>query len=116
MKAEKALQLVTEYARLNKAIKACKPAIGHYLDLCPTNHLADWYAKPEPAEYETTNYDVPVMISPTGEWLEIGEDQHLECPVCYAAHLVVQERKALKKQFATVKRSISLASEKEPVQ
>lgn len=107
MKPEKALELVNSYARLTKAIKACKPAISNHLDKCEVNHLTDWYAKPTPAEYETTNYDVPVMISPAGEWLEVGEEQRLECPACYAAHLVVQERKAMRKQLAAVKRSMS---------
>jgi hypothetical protein len=107
MTPEKALQLVTKYAILTRSIKECKPAIRLHLDKCDVNHLADWYAKPEPADYETTNYDVPVMISPPGEWLDIGEDQHLECQHCYAAHLVVRERKAMRKQLAIVKRSMS---------
>lgn len=108
MKPEKALELVTSYATLTRAIKAFKPAIGAHLDKCDVKHIGDWYANPEPADYETHGYDVPVMITQSGEWLEIGEKQRLECEHCYAAHLVVQERKAMRKKLVNVKRSMSL--------
>lgn len=107
MTPAKAIELVNKYATLTRSIKECKPLIGNYLDKCEFNHLRGWYAKLEPADYETTNYDVPVMITPSGEWLEVGENQRIECPICYAAHLVVQERKSMRKQLAIVKRSMS---------
>jgi hypothetical protein len=124
MKPEKALELVGKYSRLTHAIGACKKRIGDELDKCPglkgfrleviwtesfdeeliqvpsgraqgdqVTHLAGWYAKDygEPGEFGYEPFTV-------------GEgDEETDCPHCFAAHLIVQERKALRKQLATVK-------------
>lgn len=119
MKPEKALELVTRYAALTKAIKDAKREIGESLSNCKgvsgnrlvadpfrhvevdaknreiDLHLVQWYT-PERGEWGSV------------EWAEIGaEDQGQECPHCYAAHLAVQKRKEAKKQLAIVKRSMS---------
>lgn len=118
MTPEKALDLVGKYSRLTHSIAACKKRIAVELDKCPgqagrrlgwadpmdpdailqcdTNdetHLAAWYAKDygEPGEYGFERFTV-------------GEgDEPDECPACYAAHLIVQERKDLRRQLSYVK-------------
>ena len=119
MKPEKALELVGRYARLTHSIAACKKRIGDELEKCPgqagrrnspwisqvdgsilstfdnsdETHLAAWYAKDygEPGEFGFERFTV-------GE-----DDEEADCPNCFAAHLIVQERKALRKQLSTVK-------------
>jgi hypothetical protein len=123
MKPEKALELVGRYARLTHSIAACKKRIAAELDKCPgqagrrlgtytdltdvevfgvvdasdETHLAAWYAKDygEPGEFGFERFTV-------------GEgDEATDCPHCFAAHLIVQERKALRKQLSTVKGSMT---------
>lgn len=59
-------------------------------------HLKVWYGK----DYgDTEDHGCPVFVHFT-----VGEgDEEEECRHCYAAHLVVQERKQLRKQLAAVK-------------
>lgn len=125
MTPAKALELVGRYARLTKAINGCKKRIGEHLDMCPglngkrleviyeaafdggpevgliegwhrptdaaiadqDTHLKTWYAKERDDEGRIT----------------FGEVVDDECPHCYAAHLVIQARKQLRKQLAAVK-------------
>ena len=123
MKPEKALELVTRYADLNRKIKACKKAIGDSIELCngisgnrnkfdhhgfimhhrdldskgrdTDVHLHDWYTPEQTDQY---GYD----------YLEISaEEQGVECPHCYQAHLKIQERKILRVEFGHVKRAMS---------
>jgi hypothetical protein len=63
-------------------------------------HLKVWYGK----EYgETEDHGCPVFVHFT-----VGEgDEEEECPHCYAAHLIVQERKGLRRQLAAVKGAMS---------
>lgn len=121
MTPEKALELVGKYARLNKSIAVKKKEIGRHLDRCnglsgkrndpffsretdaknreTDLHLADWYT-PTTGE----SWDSP-------HWESITADEHgKECPHCYAAHLAIEERKQLRKEFGIVKRSISRAT------
>lgn len=120
MNAEKALELVGKYSRLTHSIAACKKRIAAELDSCPgqagrrlgradpadgdsiprsvydssdETHLAAWYAKDygEPGEFGFERFTV-------------GEgDEEADCAHCFAAHLIVQERKALRKQLAAIK-------------
>lgn len=116
MTPDKALELVGRYARLTKQIRASKSRIGDNLELCngllgfrheigedgfPTQrsaddqdtHLKDWYAA-------DMSDDGPL-------WRGIGEEERAECPHCYAAHVVIRERKALRHQLAGVKAAIT---------
>lgn len=128
MKPETAVSLVGRYARLTLAIKGCKARIGAELDKCrglkgfrldveteacgwmhvaagdPTKaaqedqetHLKTWYAK-DYGDWE--DHGVPTFVR-----FRIGSgDEPDECPACYAAHLIVQERKGLRRQLAYVK-------------
>lgn len=131
MTPAKALELVERYSRLHHAIAGCKPRIGDHLEQChgqkgyrketefhcgfdgngsfeaPTRrsdddqetHLPLWY-KP------TINAD---DYEPELRYRDIGSAEQAECPHCFAAHLVIQERKALKRQFAAVKGAFSRA-------
>jgi hypothetical protein len=119
MSPDKALELVGRYARLTHFIKDCKKRIAAELDKCPgqagrrlgtykdlsdtdvfgvvdmsdETHLAAWYSKDygENGEFGFERFTV-------------GEgDEPDECPACYAAHLIVQERKELRRQLAHVK-------------
>lgn len=119
MAPEKALELVGRYARLTHSIAACKKQIAAELVKCPgqagrrlgtymdwtdveafgvvdpsdETHLAAWYAK----DYgEHGEFGFERFIVGHG-------DEPDECAHCFAAHLIVQERKALRKQLATVK-------------
>lgn len=128
MKPQTAVDLVGKYARLTHAIKACKGRIGAELDKCPglkgfrleratercdwlhimvgdstkaaqddqDTHLSVWYSK-DYGEWEDRG--VPTFVR-----FDIGSgDEPEECPACYAAHLIVQERKAMRRQLASVK-------------
>ena len=131
MTPAKALELVERYSRLHAAIRGCAPRIGEHLELChgqkgfrkeewsvsiganyvalPTErasqdqetHLPLWYS---PEVVEETQYTEGGL-----RYRDIGPKEHVECPHCYAAHLVIQERKALKRQFAAVKGAMTRA-------
>ena len=129
MSPAKALELVERYSRLHLAIKACKQRIGEQLEKCqgqngwrketetyrfedadwtaPTErattdetHLPLWY-RPEVVEYDHGSpYEPPEVRN---VYREIGAKEQAECPHCYAAHLVIQERKAMRRQLSAVK-------------
>ena len=114
MKPETALKLVSDYSALTRAIRDCKKELAETLSACPgpnpprmksqgmndpaTNHLDGWYT-PE------------TIVDHWGEeqldYLEIGDDQREECPHCYAAHLTIQKRKALRRRLGSVKSSMT---------
>jgi hypothetical protein len=118
MKPEKALELVRRYAALNRSMKSIKTQIGEHLSKCKGHsgmrldphystgeidskgreldvHLTGWYT-PERGEYgSTTFHDIN------------AEEQGIECPHCYEAHLLIQQRKLIRKEFGSVKSQIS---------
>lgn len=70
-------------------------------------HLRLWYT-PDVVEYDRGSpYEPPEVRN---EYLEIGAEEQAECPHCYAAHLVIQERKSMKRQLAAVKGAFSKAT------
>ncbi|HEU6454003.1 MAG TPA: hypothetical protein VN201_00910 [Roseateles sp.] len=132
IKPETAVDLVGKYARLTHAIKACKGRIGVELDKCPglkgkrlerATEYCDWLCvmpgDPTKAAQDDQDTHLKVWYSKDyGEWEDhgyphfrrftIGEgDEPEECPACYAAHLIVQERKALRSQLAHVKAAMT---------
>ena len=130
MSPDQALELVGRYARLTHSIKACKKRIAAELDKCPglkgkrlgvatercdwmhiipgfltkeaqddqNTHLSVWYGK-EYGELIDRNWYDPIFMRYAIE----AHDEGAECPACYAAHLIVQERKELRRQLAHVK-------------
>lgn len=121
MKPETALALVLRYSELTKGIKAAKARIGDHMEACKGRsgkrnqidpvtydiqlreedekgrdkdlHLWYWY-QPEYGGNE----------EPEVFYEEILAKKHgIECPHCYAAHLVIQDRKTMRKQLAHVK-------------
>lgn len=114
MKADKALELVGKYARLTRAISACKPRIGACLDKCAgatgKRLLLDEYGcnqYPNDEDQEThlkgwySDYTYDYQDDP--HWVGIGADQLAECEHCWAAHQVIKERRELRRQLAGVK-------------
>jgi hypothetical protein len=101
MTPDKALNLVKRYAFLTHAIKGCKQRIGDCLDCCPEHggHLGDWYMRPDPAQIDEYGR---IEIA-EGEWLTPGPEQAEECRACYEAHVIVQERKAMRRQLSYIK-------------
>lgn len=118
MKPEKALALVHRYAELNRSMKDISARIGQRLAQCNGYsgrrndphystgkidskgreldvHLTNWYT-PERGEYGTHEYH------------DIGLEEHgAECCHCYEAHLLIQQRKLIRKEFGNVKSQIS---------
>lgn len=134
MKPETALELVGRYARLTREIKACAARIGAELDKCEglrgfrleTEHHPEQDAGPllgvlaaydEPTERASKDQDTHLKTwyehegYPVGydDWqrFTVGEDEEQECPHCYAAHLIVQERKELRRKLAGVKAAMT---------
>lgn len=128
MRPETALHLVGQYARLTREIKLCKKQIGEALDKCrglkgwrlETETNPGWPANEvfegsppfeEPTDRSQTDQDTHLKgwyTPETGDedgpqWLPIGPDEQAECPACYAAHLLIQRRKELRKSLAAVK-------------
>lgn len=131
MSAAIAPELVRRYAELTEAIKTCKQGIGAALELCPgvkghrhevetpipcimggkafvfgpsqskraiddVTHLSEWYRPITDKDGETG-------------WTEVTPEHALECPHCYAAHLLTQDRKAQRRRLSTVKAQITKA-------
>jgi hypothetical protein len=118
MSPDKALELVQRYARLNRDLKDTGRNIGDRLLQCKgisgkrqdnleqifeldhkgrelDVHLTHWY-KPEVGEYgRVTFHDID------------AEEHGAECCHCYEAHLLIQQRKALRKEFGQVKGAMS---------
>lgn len=108
-----AIELVSRYAELTQSIADCKPKIADALERCPgfnghrlevggpfkmptdrsrndVTHLSEWYAADRDDEGRL-------------EFMEVTDVEAETCPHCYAAHLVIQERKGLRRQLGTVK-------------
>ena len=128
MTPDKAKELIQEYADVNRKIKDTKSQIGSALDKCqgisgkrkngisldfedsePTHdskgrelnlHLTQWYT-PYVDDYNELEYN------------EITEEHGVQCPHCYAAHLLIQDRKKLRKRFGTIKGMMSRTKESE---
>jgi hypothetical protein len=128
MKPATALRLVGQYARLTREIKLCGKQIGSALDKC--RGLKGWRLETEtnpgwPATEDfggSPPFETPTDRSQTDQdthlkewysmvdcgdddrcWQSITPKHEAECPACYAAHLVIQRRKELRKSLAAVK-------------
>jgi len=128
MKPETAIKLVHQYSTLTKQIKALKASIGDNMDKCKgfsgkrgtlgeilcfnqpriedsrgrekDVHLWTWYT---PEVIEETQYTDGGLV-----YQEITAATHgAECQHCYAAHLAIQERKAARKSFGSVKAAMT---------
>lgn len=111
-----AVELIVRYSFLTKAIKAATLEIGNHLNECSGMsgkrntdsderktdkknhetdlHLHDWYT-PEIVEYGGCS------------WLDIDEECKEQCPHCYAAHQVIQQRKEYRLKLGHVKRAMT---------
>jgi len=119
MTPKKAMFLVLRYAELNRSIKTKTKEIGGHLDKCSrkgadayvnvdekgrdkSTHLWEWY---QPF------IDEDSVIRGRAIYQDITKrHEGAECPHCYAAHLVIQERKLEKRKFGIIKGQISRAS------
>jgi hypothetical protein len=117
MKPEKALELVTRYAVLTKAIKDAKREIGENLSNCkgvsgnrlvgdPFRHV-EVDAKNREIDLHLVQWYTPERTEFDYEYFEISIDQQEECAHCYAAHLAVQKRKAARKSLGAVKAAMT---------
>ena len=130
MTPERAKELIQEYADVNRKIKDTKSQIGSALDKCqgisgkrkngisldfedsePTHdskgreldlHLTQWYTP----RY-TPDWDDEVYLKIT------AKEHGVQCPHCYAAHLLIQDRKKLRRRFGTIKGTMSRTKESE---
>lgn len=139
MKPDRALELVLRYSQIKRAIAACGPRICAEVEKChgqngyrhevvhhpavdhgvfgfidahdePTEramkeetHLAMWYSK-DYGEWEGYDY----------RRFTVGDDgEDEQCPHCFAAHLIVQERKELRRQLGRVTSAMTRATPKE---
>lgn len=132
IKPETAVDLVGKYARLTLAIKGCKARIGAELDKCPglkgkrlevATERCDWLhiIPGDPTKEAQDDQDTHLKLwysKDYGEWEDhgyphfrrftIGDgDEAEECPACYAAHQIVQERKVLRGQLGHVKAAMT---------
>jgi len=114
MTPEKALDLVTRYSELTRSIKACTEGIKEQLSACPMqsqgtkagkdeHHLFKWYT-PEITE---GNEYVDSKIIYTDLTLGV---HGAECEHCFRAHLHIQNRKAYRRQLASVKGAMTKAT------
>jgi len=132
MKPETAIDLVNRYSRLTKAIAACRRRIGEHLDLCnglkgfrreTEHHEASHHPEPlgtieaydAPTDRSMQDQDTHLKgwydgsgraVRYDGEYapIEVHKD---ECPHCWAAHCVVEERKVLRRQLGAVKATMT---------
>ena len=134
MKPEKALELVHRYSELQWAIRACKSHIAMHLDSCKgldskrlerrkscevdpwqyvgeidsgenekQTHLREWY-RPD-FEHGDGWYKGYIDVEMVAD----------ECIHCYAAHMQIQKRKELRKQFGFVKAAMTRTTPKPTV-
>jgi len=132
MTPDKALELVGKYSRLTRAITLCKSRIGENLDKCPGLRgkrlelfkvgafdageaigFIEAYEMPTDAAMEDQETHLKFWyerdMGDDGRY-SYGEPDADECQHCYAAHLVVQERKQLRRKLAAVKGSMTRAT------
>lgn len=128
MKPEKALELVVRFSALTQALRGIPTRIGDSLEHC--KGLKGFRNETEPQEFagetiqlptERSNEDCDTHLKGwytpdvsygydgdgTLVYTEVGENERAECPHCYAAHLVIQERKALRRQLGAVKAAMT---------
>ena len=125
MKAETALNLVASYSKLTRGIKDAKKRIGESLEQCKgysgkrgdVGEFGSWMpprgeedSKGREKDVHLWTWYTPDMQGDHGEYPvyeELGEWSGEECPHCYAAHLAIQERKALRKSLGSVKAAMT---------
>ena len=128
MTPDKALQLVHRYSELQWAIRACQGYIAEALDKCEgldgkrlerrkaweqsidvievmdseenekRTHLRQWYS-PDMSDYGPS-------------YIDVNHAHGEECIHCYAAHCQIQKRKALRRQFGSVKAAMTRTTPK----
>ena len=130
MSPETALDLVGRYARLTLAIKDCKRRIGAELDKCKglkgfrleavvhpgfdggpeVGFISDYREMTQRASNDQDThlkywYEKPGAEDDWGEYRRyvISDEEADECAHCFAAHLIVRERRALRLQLGHVK-------------
>ncbi len=126
MTPDKALALVQRYSELHWSIQAARARIARHLDACPgikgkrqekdpewggmshdamadEIHLKEWY-RPGLRDDGCGGAEE--------HWPTPGEEQRAECPHCFAAHLVVKERKAARRQLGAVKAAMTRTTPK----
>ena len=114
MTPKKALDLVTRYSELTRAINACTEGIKEQLSACPLqsqrtvdgkdgHHLFKWYT-PEITEGNEYVDSKRIYTEPT---LEVHGS---ECEHCFRANLHIQNRKTFRRQLASVKGAMTKAS------
>lgn len=128
MQAAKALELVMRFSALTQAIKSMPTRIGDELEKC--HGLKGFRHETEPQEFagetlhlptERSNgdsethlkgwYTPDVSYGCDGEgnlvYTDVGEEERAECPHCYAAHMLIQDRKTLRRQLGAVKAAMT---------
>lgn len=126
----KALQLVHRYSELQWAIRACQGYIAEALDKCTG---LDGKRLERRKSWESySDHPIDAMNSETNEkqthlhewyeagydyegerfWNKIGDSEAQECIHCYAAHCQIQKRKALRRQFGSVKAAMTRTTPK----
>ena len=122
MSPDKALDLVRRVSSLQWEIRAAKARIGRGLDKCQglkgKRHEKDGWrgytqAAQDDQDTHLKHWYMPEKLDEGGrDYIEIGDDEREECPHCYAAHLIVQERKAVRKAFGCVKAAMTKTTPK----
>lgn len=129
MTPDKALQLVHRYSELQWEIRACKGYIAEALDKCEgldgkrlkRRHLPGDYCEVDLMDDQTNENQTHLR-----EWYtpnhEYGDDYNPgyvdvemvadDCIHCYAAHCQIQKRKALRRQFGSVKAAMTRTTPK----
>jgi hypothetical protein len=126
MSPDKALELVHRYSRLNRDLKDYTRRIGERLELCqgingsraPKHTPFGFQREDHPDHFDTKNrdkrmhlwrwYQPEICEDGDAAWEAITNDEHgAECCHCYEAHLLIQLRKAARKEFGQVKGAMS---------
>lgn len=121
MKPQTALELVGQYARLQRRISAIKAEIGAALDGCEG---VSGQRKKVDDDGSAVNWGTETHL---GEWMAMENDAHRsgiggytigdegekeECPHCWAALVLIRERRGLRKRLAAVKGAITRHGDK----
>jgi hypothetical protein len=125
----KALELVHRYSELQWAIRACQGYIAEALDKCTgqdglrLERRKAWEVPPyEPTgDFDTTENEKqthlrqwysPDMSDYGPSYIDVNHANGEECIHCYAAHCQIQKRKALRRQFGSVKAAMTRTTPK----
>ena len=119
MKAEKALELVKKFASISTEIADASKEIKKSLDACPGFSGKRTPNMTEEIKVDKKGFETDVHLNQWYErpdrdegWVEIqdgfinGEEDDF-CPHCYAAHVAIQRRRALKTRLGTVKATMT---------